>query len=267
MVPDTKNNQVHKDQTGRINLTKTNPFHKRPLISLCTTVKDRLAHLQQTFLRNMNDNENYRDCEFLLLNYSCPNPQTEEWVRRVLGSYITSGRVNYYYYPNSLTFDRSHARNLAFRVAQGDIICNIDADNFTGKSFVAYVSASLSFEDSFLCGPVDGRGLAGRICVRRKDWESVGGFDERFKSYGYEDIDFTNRLSMIGLTKKKITNEKFCKSIAHSSKLRMQHHLEDRRRENIAIMESNIEQGIACPNGSSFGHGRVKKNFSYWLEV
>ncbi len=252
---------------SRLKLGINGSYRKKPLVSLCTSVKDRLEHLQKTFLINIKDNQNYPNCEFVLLNYNCPDPKTEEWVRTTLEPYINSGKVNYYYYPDSKTFDRAYARNLAFRLAQGEIVCNVDADNFTGKGFVAYISAALSCGDVFLSGPLDGRGLGGRICVRRKDWEIVGGFDERFRSYGFEDLDFANRLYMSGLKKKFIRYEKFCKTILHSDELRMRYHEEDHYDEYWELLNQNLEQKIVNPNNSSFGHGRVQKNFSDWLEV
>lgn len=245
----------------------TGAYNEKPLVSICTTTKDRLEHIQKTFLRNIRDNQNYPNCEFLLLNYSCPDPETEIWVKETISPYIASGRVNYYYYPNSSTYNVSHAKNLASRLAQGDIVCNVDADNYTGKDFVSYLAAALNRENTFLCGPRDGRGLGGRIAVRRKDWESVGGYDERFKSYAPDDLDFTKRLCLIGLKKKVILHEKFCSSILHSDELRKKHNEGDYLQEYWDIMNNNIDMCIANPNGFSFGHGRVKKNFNDWLEV
>lgn len=256
-----------KHYCGELLLRTSGAYANQSFVSLCVSVKDRLDHLQKTILLNLANNREYRNCELLLLNYSCPNLETEKWIKDALGAEIATGRVNYYYYPDSTTFDRSHARNLAFRLSKGDIICNIDADNFTGVGFAAYVSAVLSNDNTFLCGPRDGRGLGGRICVKRKDWEFVGGFDERFKGYGPEDRDLTNRLCLAGLDKKIILNEGFCKSIAHSNELRMRHHDGVFRKEYENIAKQNMETRTINPNGASFGRGRVMKNFSKWIDV
>lgn len=247
-------------------------YKRKRSVSLCTSVKDRLDHLQKTVLKNIADNEDYSDCEFLILNYNCPNPDTEVWIRDALMPYILSGKVNYYFFPDASTFDRSHARNLAFRLSKGDIICNVDADNFIGKGFVAYVSAMLSGQKAFLCGPRDGRSLGGRICVKREDFEATRGFDERFKSWGPEDLDFTRRLALSGLKKKVIQHEKFCGVIPHSDELRVKHHADDTSLKSkhdayFAIMNENTDSKNICPNGPSFGKGRVKKNFSEWIEL
>ncbi|MEO0516611.1 MAG: galactosyltransferase-related protein [Cyanobacteria bacterium P01_A01_bin.116] len=255
-----------------ISLQRQGAYKHKSYVSLCTSVKDRLDHLEKTFLQNIVDNQAYSNCEFLLLNYNCPNPNTEAWVKEVLTPYIETGKVSYYFFPDAPTFDRSHARNLAFRLAKGEIICNIDADNFIGTGFVAYVSAMLSQKNSFLCGPRDGRSLGGRICVHRKDFQITGGFDERFRSYGPEDLDFTKRLALSGLQKKVIQHEKFCGVIAHSDELRVKHHADDsdiksKHDDYFAIMDENIAQKNICPNGSAFGQGKVKKNFSKWLNI
>lgn len=239
-------------------------------ISLCTSVKDRFEHLQTTFLRNIEDNASSSNCEFVLLNYNCPDPRTERWVKNHLQPYINLGKVNYYFYPDAKHFEMAHSRNLSFRLAQGDVVCNIDADNFIGSGFVAYVSAVLSQSDAFLRGPRDGRGLAGRICVKREYWKAVGGYDERMKNWGLEDIDFAKRLSLLGLTQKYILWENFCRTILHSDEIRTRHLSQDKQTslsQQKAIYENNVERGIICPNGSRLGNGRVQKNFVEWLEV
>ncbi len=255
-----------------ISLNLNNPDETSELyISFCTTIKDRLEHIQKTFLCNIKNNENYPNCEFLLLNYNCPNPNTDLWVREQLQSYIDTGRMNYYFYPDSKYFERSHARNLAFRLAKGEIICNLDADNFSGKGFARYISTVMSLGNIFLSGPVDGRGLGGRICVRREHWKAIGGYDERFKDWGSEDGDLASRLEMLGVEKHIIKPEKFCRTIFHSDELRTRYHREKNKDASMSqlssVLEENAKLKVLNPNGDSFGRGRVQKNFSEWLEV
>ena len=255
-----------------IGLVVNRSYREKRHISLCTSVKDRLEHLQQTFIKNIKDNDDYPFCEFVLLNYNCPDPDTVDWVKSELMTYVKSGVVSYYFFPDIPTFDRSHARNLAFRLSKGDIICNIDADNYVGQGFISYVSAMFDTEKSFLCGPRDGRSLGGRICVTRKDFEAVGGFDERIKSYGPEDLDLTKRLSLSGLQKRIIQNEKFCHVIQHSDELRTKYHGEDQSISSkhdlyFDIMNKNLSERNINPNGLIYGKGRVQRNFSEWIEI
>ena len=244
---------------------------KRP-ISFCTTVMDRFEHLRETFINNIISNKTYPCCEYVLLNYNCPDPRTDHYVKTVLAEYIESGKVNYYKYNNSKypEYNAAHARNLAFRLAQNEITCNVDADNFIGSGFAEYVSAMFSFDNIFLRGPVDRRGIAGRICCNKRHWETIGGYDERFRNWGVEDSDFSERLGRTGVERKTILNEEFCKCIQHDDDTRSRHYSVDIHTSykfNRMIKINNAESGIINPNGSNFGHGCVQKNFAEQIEI
>lgn len=242
-----------------------------PSISFCTTTKDRFEHLRQTFEVNILENQSYPNCEFVLLNYDCPDQRTEQWVESVIAPYIELGRVTYYKIPERDQFRYSHSRNLAFRLATGDILCNIDADNFAGCGFAIYVSAVVIREKTFLRGPTDGRGLGGRLCVWKHDWLRVDGYDERFRGWGEEDTDLSARLRLLGLRQESIVNLSFMRSIQHSDEFRTRHTADvDKkvsRRRNHLISEVSLENRTLKPNGGRFGNGLVKKNFSEWIEV
>ena len=247
-------------------------YDTKHTISFCTTVMDRYDHLSETFIKNIIDNKKYPDCEFVLLNYNCPDPRTDHYVKTVLAEYIESGKVTYYKYNNSKhhKYNAAHARNLAFRLAQNEIVCNVDADNFIGIGFAEYVSAMFNFEKVFLRGPVDRRGVAGRICCFKRHWETIGGYDERFMHWGVEDTDFSERLGRIGLEKKTILNEKFCMCIQHSNDSRSRHYPVDIHtsyESNKMIKNNNDESGIINPNGNNFGHGHVIKNFTVEITI
>ncbi|MEO1124838.1 MAG: galactosyltransferase-related protein [Cyanobacteria bacterium J06639_16] len=255
--------------TELLNLRIKNAYRLKQFVSFCTPVKDRFEHLEKSFLHNLRDNENYPHVEFILLNYGCPDPRTEKWAVKTLKPYIEAGKVNYYYFPDAVFFEHAHSRNLAFRLAKGDIVCNIDADNFSGKNFADYVSAVFSKKDVFLRGP-NGKGLGGRICVRKKDWEAVGGYDERLKNWGHDDVDLANRLGMIGLQQETIRLKRYCRVIKHDDELRTQYHSKNKSEssnQNKDVCNENLRLRIIKPNGQSFGKGRVQKNFSEWIEV
>lgn len=258
---------------GTIDLIRTKfPTTKRdaPLISFCTTVMDRFDHLDATLIRNILDNIAWGPCEFVLLNYSCPDPRTGAFAQTQLKPLIAEGSVNYYYYPDATVYSMSHSRNIAFRLARGQILCNVDADNFTGAGFAAYVWRKLARGNVVLCGPNDRRGLGGRICVNRHHWLAVGGYDEGFVGWGPEDRDLINRLAMIGVQKRLIWPEKFCKTIDHSDELRfggVVGSIDTHRTNNRRRLHANQHAGVTDPNHGVFGRGRVQKNFTEWLTL
>ncbi len=240
-------------------------------ISLCTVVKNRLPHLQQTLIKNLTDNLDYPHLEIVILNYNCPNPDTETWVKSTLGPHIRTGKVNYYLYPDTQTYKGAHAKNLAFRLAKGDILCNVDADNFVGKGFASFISAHLDDGSSYLAGPRDGRGLAGRIALRKEHFELVGGYDERIEDWGGDDHEFRSRLDRIPLTFRPVYQSRHLHAIQHSDELRMTYSGHDDKWSsasvNTRILEDNLNRHIVNPNGQHFGVGRVKHNFEQWIEI
>ncbi|HLF35206.1 MAG TPA: glycosyltransferase [Cyclobacteriaceae bacterium] len=196
-------------------------------ISLCTVCMNRLNHLRQTLLKNLEDNARYPSLEFVLLDYNSSDG-LQEWVRDNLQSYIKSGRLVYFHAAEPQYFHRSHSRNLAFRLASGDIVCNIDADNFTGPEFSFYLNSHFNeHKNSFLTVNFHdqeniNRDTYGRIACRKKDFYLIRGFDERMEGYGYEDLDFCERLKSSGIKEYFIDREEFLNSIRHDDSARIE---------------------------------------------
>lgn len=190
------------------------------IVSLCTVCKNRASHYRQTILKNIRDNEVNGNVEFLLLDYNSDD-DLEEWVKANLGSYIESGLLSYYKTFDPQYFHRSHSRNMAFRLAKGNLICNVDADNYVGQGFADYLINEFSINNNvFLCagGETDGipyPDMGGRICVSKNDFNAVGGYDEDMCNYGYEDFDLISRLEMNQLNKKLIGDERYLTAIKH----------------------------------------------------
>lgn len=155
-------------------------------------------------MQNIEDNSDYPDCEFVLLDYNSSD-HLEEWVFNTLQYYLQSGKLIYYRTTDPQYFARSHSRNMAASLGKGDIICNVDADNFTGKGFAGFIDKCFREEENiFLTAHHIRKKMAiksvqGRICARKKDFRAVGGYDERMISYGFEDLDLISRLENAGL--------------------------------------------------------------------
>src|SRR5690349_9158200 len=99
-------------------------------ISFCIVCMNRLHQLEETLLQNIKDNEGYDNLEFVVLNYNSQDGM-DEWVREHLSDYISIGKVNYYKTSEPTIFSHSHSKNLMFKLAKGDIVCNVNADNYT----------------------------------------------------------------------------------------------------------------------------------------
>ncbi len=208
----------------------TAAFEVKPVrfrrVSLCVTAMDRLHQLAETLPRNLLDNAGYPDLEIVLLDYNSSDG-LEEWARRRWRQWIEAGRLVYYRTTEPTWFHHSHARNLAVRLASGEIVCTVDADNFTGPGFAHYVNERFDrYERIHLRPDYDGahvrlRDAFGRICVRREDFLRVGGYDEQLVEYGYEDVDLCHRLEKGGLAACFIEDERFLRYIAHGNRERV----------------------------------------------
>ena len=193
-------------------------------ISFCVVAMNRLHHLKKTFIKNIHDNANYTNLEFVLLNYNSKDSM-DEWVQENLKPYIKSGLVRYYKTNSAASWSPSHSKNIAFKLASGDIVCNIWADYFTGANFANYVNKSFNNNPNIVLTPIDffktknnyspPGDVLGKVCVRKNDFLKIGGFDERINKHGFEDYDFVNRLEMIGVIRVLIEEPQFLRFVSH----------------------------------------------------
>lgn len=190
------------------------------MISFCTVTMNRLHHLKKTLIQNIADNIDYPDLEFIILDYNS-NDGTEAWVAENMAEYINSGLLKFYRTEAPQTFDRSHSRNMAFRLAGGDLVCNVDADNYIGPGFANYIaSAFKNTEKVFLTPNFYFRDVIGRLAIRKNDFLHSGGYNETMKGYGFEDMEYYHRLVKAGMLHHKISNRTFLKVIHHDNEER-----------------------------------------------
>lgn len=193
-------------------------------ISFCTVCMNRLDHLKETLPKNIEDTLPYHNFEFVVLDYNS-NDGLEKWIQKYMTKYLKTGKLVYFKTTLPQYFRMSHSKNMVAKKATGDIICNVDADNFVGKGFANYINEKffkknniyLAVKKNFVSTD-----FYGRICVFKKDFLAVTGYDENMTEYGFEDFDFRNRLDMLGLNVNYISNKKFFKAITHSVEKRIE---------------------------------------------
>jgi len=166
---------------------------KKHKISLVTNCMGRLESVKQTFLRNIGDNLDYGNVEFVLLNYGSRD-DLDIWAFGNLLPYIRDGIVNYYKTTEPVYYSMTHSRNICFKVAQGDIVNNVDSDHFINAGFVERIN--------YLANQFDTRKIAfvksrqtnrGRIGMYKDEFMALGGYDEALEGYGFDDVDLLIR--------------------------------------------------------------------------
>jgi len=126
----------------------------------------------------------------------------------------------------------SRAKNKAHFAAESEILVNVDADNYLSE---AYVSGVLDLFNTDMNIIVYGEEeIGGRIAISRKNFVKLGGYDERFKDWGYDDIDLIYRARNLGLRRFKVEGISY---IDHDRDI------EDRYK-NKPLMEYNRDNNV-----------------------
>jgi hypothetical protein len=171
---------------------------KNPKVSFCTTCKGRLWQLKQTYIQNIETAmAEYPRVEFILLDYNSQDG-LEQWAKENLRQYVDKGVLKYFKLKDDLPWHASKSRNMAHRLASGDILCNVDADNFLEEGFTARIAASIGPKRAARLSGF--KSVGGRIALYRGDFYDVGGYDESFAPMGHLDTDLENRLKMNNVT-------------------------------------------------------------------
>lgn len=186
-------------------------------IAFCITCMNRLSHLQKTLIKNIEDNNLPGEVEFVLLDYNSSDGLSE-WVK-TLTLYLDNGILVYYRTDEPLHYKRSHSRNMAFRLSNADVLCNLDADNYLGKGFADYIIETFRINSEnriFITSNCFSRDLFGRICVLKNDFQKLRGYDEAITDYGSEDVDLFYRFTNLGYEQIKFDKNDFYSAIRHS---------------------------------------------------
>lgn len=177
---------------------------------------NRLSHLKETLEKNISDNDLPEEVQFILLDYNSSDG-LEKWVK-MKQSYIDAGILHYYRTNTPMYYHRSHCRNMAFRLANAEIICNLDADNYLGKGFAEYILNEYdesADERIFITSSCNSRDAFGRVCIRTQDFYTARGYNELLDGYGVEDLELFDRLIQSGLQQKAFLKEAFHEAIYH----------------------------------------------------
>ncbi|HUT93886.1 MAG TPA: galactosyltransferase-related protein [Thermoguttaceae bacterium] len=248
----------------------TAPVTRQYRVSLCTTCMGRLHDLRQTLPKNIEDNRDYPNVEFVVLDYNSGDG-LEEWMRKQMMEHIESGLLAYYRTTEPRYYSMSHSRNVAFLVAGGDVVNNVDADNWTNPGFAAYVNRLANQcprEAIFAKGK---RLLHGRIGFFKDEWIALGGYDERLCGYGHDDKDLLYRAWLSGFTLMWYGGAYVGRMKTPRAMIgaRMKNtNWKETEKNNAAISERNLRrERYRANDGSRWGAARVVKDFGRELEV
>lgn len=159
--------------------------------------------------------------EVIISDYGSLDPKVNEELARELG-------CRYVYTPDAEVWSRSRALNAGFAISRGALLVSTDADMvFSPKSFEKIVGiaqrqpqAAFFLQCRDLPQGMDDEwvenhpgaweelernsqlrprwGMGGMMAISRQGFFEIRGFDERFHTYGGEDLDFAQRARRAG---------------------------------------------------------------------
>jgi len=177
-----------------------NSVDKYLKVSLCTTVMDRLHDLKRTLPKNIEDNSDYPNMEYVILDYNSQD-DLEGWVKSEMANFIEDGIVVYVRTEEPTYYSMTHSRNIAFKVASGDIVNNVDADSYTNEGFATYLNMLAHQQPEKAIFGKGRKMLRGRLGFYRKEFiELLAGYDEDLKGYGHDDHDIMHRAWGLGFS-------------------------------------------------------------------
>ena len=161
------------------------------IISYCTVCGGRLWQLRRTLAHNLSFTESGR-FELCVLAYN--DSTVEPYLREHYAEYLQDGRLKVkthfddYQPVDGSDFACGYVKNLSHAMAQGEILFNLDADNFIGNAHGLLLQ--LEPNQIIKCNDVYLDGRTGRIGVYRQLFDRVQGYRDTGRT---DDGDFVFR--------------------------------------------------------------------------
>ena len=182
--------------------------------SLIVTVKNRLSHFMQTFPFNVT--QTGIDYELIYVNFNSEDNFSDHLIATInKNKSIFSPRlkiIKEIVYSKNTFFNPRESKNLGVKYTSKSskyLIFN-DVDTMLGMSYLkkwtSFIEENVSFATNRIqetrashSTRIDKLVNYGNLIVGKKDYLSVGGFDESDVSYGGDDDDLFHRLKLSGL--------------------------------------------------------------------
>ncbi|MEJ5054147.1 glycosyltransferase family 2 protein [Sphingobacterium sp. MYb382] len=243
-----------------------------PSLSFCITCKNRLHQIKKTLKKNLRDNFPMKHrIDFVLVDFSS-NDGLQEWIIKNFEDEIRDGYLKYYWTAELKEWHASIAKNTAHILAKGDILVNLDCDNFTGKDgglFVLEKMLKLGIHNTVLHQFSNdySDGTFGRISMSKKNFVYIGGYNEDFYPMGYQDVDLITRLMVNGLSYMNFENKRFNKAIPNTKEEGLKNVFtlltwNEMNFKNSLISRENITNGRLISNVDKQNIGIIDNIFS-----
>lgn len=202
-------------------------------ISYCTTVFNRFWQLKKTLIHNLKKLKDDSNAEMILVNFSGDDSESiTEFINHNCSWEILTGKLKYYIRKEPwIKFNVSIAKNRAYHFASGDILVNLDCDNYiqiNDSIKIRRIFTQSTNPENIILHQTNGTsalkskylnsryhlfdekdldyskenviydGTFGRISIHRKMLFKTNGYNENLLGMGMEDIDLLIRGIKLG---------------------------------------------------------------------
>jgi hypothetical protein len=196
---------------------------------------NRLEFLKDTIFMNLELIETfnllYKDThkfELSLCNYDSKD-DLDYFVNTELNKYLNSDFFIYTKIENKNLFQAAHAKNIAHKQSNGDILINLDADNTLSIIFMNYIIELFENDMNIVTvgtNSFNKKGSYGRVCLSRENFYKLGGYNEMLYGYGGEDYGLIIRSEAFLKCNLIALDYDILNVIEHSDRLRLLNNLD-----------------------------------------
>ena len=166
-------------------------------LSFCITCMNRIDQIKKTLITNLFDNNN-PNVEFILVDFNSSDGLKEYiYTNQIIKKYLDKKQLKYFFTDKLKYWHASIAKNTAHKLASGNIVVNLDCDNYIGKDGADILIDKFKNKGENIIisqtSQIYGSGTAGRISLTKKNFIKLGGYDEQFYPMGYQDTDLIER--------------------------------------------------------------------------
>jgi len=250
-----------------------NPTTKleKPLYSFCTTCMGRKHHIEKTLPVNLAVACKHQ-AQIVLLDYNS-NDNLAQYVKNEFSQYIESRHLLFARTTEPTRFKMSHAKNITHLLASGDILLNVDADNYIDSNYMQWLKKAFALGKNVFVHAGEAKNISGRIAVRKKHFLAVNGYAEDFdrsNGWGFDDTCFIRRLELLGLVRVTMPFVFRDSFISHSDEWRVKNHpnkdFKASRNINKEIFESRGDLTYINKN-DTWGRAKVTVNFNSEISI
>jgi len=238
-----------------------------------------LKYFKESFENNISlYGKGYEDkLEYCILDYGS-NDGFSEYIKENHKDLIECGLVNFYQMITKPEyFHITHSKNVVHKLAQGEFVINLDADNLLVRGSTEKIFKMIEDNrDDHLVLTHRRKLIRGRIGFYKDDFINLlGGYDERMGIYGVDDRDMFERSiasKFVEINIGKKYNNRIMNDVEdryHSyNNIKTDEQRWQCKVDNNNIMRSSLENGIYKANqGKPWGVAKVIKNFKEEIEV